>query len=84
MHHITLISFDAKFKQRCSAKLAQQLLHHGLATIVKFYPYTLRLKGKPFNPNDFFAGEVQPSPNPNVNPPAKKRLKLFSEDKIYE
>lgn len=82
MHNVTVISFDAKREQRCSRKLAQQLLHHGLATIVKFYPYTLRLKGKPFNPNDPFAEEAQGPSHPQLNPPASKRLKLFSEDVI--
>jgi len=86
MHHITLISFDAKLAQRCSAKLAQQLLHLGLATIIKIYPYTLQLKGKPFHPDDPFL-EVQPSPNPKINPPMRRLMlypakSIFLEDKV--
>lgn len=80
MLDVIIISPDTKLKQSCPYSLAEQLLRQGLAKIVKFYPYTLQLKGKPFDPRDPLASEKQNSPSPNINPPTVKRMKLFSEE----
>lgn len=80
MRNVILISHD-DIAQRCSIKMAQQLLHHGLASIVKFYPYTLKLK-KRFPPKDPFQGAYLPEV-PSGQPPALvKQMKLRIEEVI--
>lgn len=80
MRNVILISNDNE-AQSCSNKMAQQLLHHGLAYIVKFYPYTLKLK-KRFPPKDPFQGAFLPE-SPCGKPPALvKQMKLRIEEVI--
>jgi hypothetical protein len=81
MHNVILISNDDIAHQSCSIKMAQQLLHHGLASIVKFYPYTLKLK-KPFQPKDPFEGAYIPEGPCGMPPALSKQMKLRKEEAI--
>ncbi len=82
MHNIILLSDDAKYQKQCTQAMAQQLLHHGLARITKFYPYTLQLKQKPQDPKEPFGEAVLPR-SPLGNPPMNaKRIKLCLEEVV--
>lgn len=81
MHNVILLSSDATTKQRLTRQMASQLLHHGLARVTQFYPYTLQLKGdKPFPLEPFSEVVIKPDSPLNMPPlSAKKRLKNLEE-----
>lgn len=67
MSKVTLLSIDSSKIQHCTIRFANQLLHHGLARIVKFYPYTLQLKKAGWSGNAQDDGQLVPQ-NPSHSP----------------
>lgn len=76
MRNVILISNDDNTHQRCSIKMAQQLLHHGLASIVKFYPFTLKLK-RPFQPRGPDESSETPFHPCGTPPTLVKRIQIY-------
>lgn len=82
MRKVIVLSADLSKGRSCSLEMARELLQQGLARIIRFYPYTLQLKGLLDNGKESLEDDhMVPAAPVNTPPSLTKRLKLRMKPK---